>query len=402
MVQLSACLIVKNEANLLSHCLESLSTFVDEIIVVDTGSTDETMEIARKYSAQVHQFPWTEDFSAARNNSLSYAHGEWILYIDADETIDELNANKIRSVINKKDVMGITVRQCIPQQSNNIATAYYSEYCRIFRRHKNIRFKGKIHEQILPSIERVGGKVLRTDIVVYHWAYAINEEKKRCRAERNLRYLLYELEMVQNDSFIYLNLGTTYYELGKKDAAIRALQRALDLDNGSIKRELIGQIHLSLAKLYLELDNFTEAVYHAQMVSSYDPANPLSSYVLATVAVVNKQYKTAVFHLENAIQIAKGETGLFPSVELNLAQIYLELGSCRSALGNILDAEKDFAQSLEYNPSGTLTYVLLGNCRFLHGDIKEAKKMYEFALTIDPSLQNASDGLALCRANTNN
>lgn len=401
MIQLSACLIVKNEANLLPHCLESLSTFVDEIIVVDTGSTDETMEIARKYNAQVHQFLWMEDFSAARNKSLSYARGEWILYIDADETIDELNANKIRSVINRKDIMGITVRQCIPQQRNNIATAYYSEYCRIFRRHKDIRFKGKIHEQILPAIEQVGGKVLRMDIVIYHWAYAINEEKKRCRAERNLRYLLNELEIVQEDSFIYLNLGITYCELGKKDAALRALQRALDLDNGSIKRELIGQIHLCLAKLYLELDNFTKAIYHAQMVSSYDPANPLSSYVLATVAVVNKQYKTAIYHLENAIQIAKGETGLFPSVELNLAQIYVELGSCRSALGNILDAEKDFAQSLEYNPSATLPYVLLGNCRFLHGDTKEAKRMYELALMIDPSLQNASDGLALCRANTN-
>ncbi|TVM00014.1 MAG: hypothetical protein CV087_15955 [Candidatus Brocadia sp. WS118] len=401
MIQLSACLIVKNEAALLPHCLKSLSTFVDEIIVVDTGSTDETMKIARKYSAQVHQVPWIEDFSAARNKSLSYARGEWILYIDADETIDRLNANKIRSVINRKDIMGITVRQCIPQQSNNIATAYYSEYCRIFRRHKDVRFKGKIHEQILPSIERLGGKVLRTDIVIYHWAYAINEEKKRCRAERNLRYLLNELEIVQNDSFIYFNLGITYYELGKKDAAIRSLQHALDLDNGSIKRELIGQVHLCLAKLYLALDNITEATYHAQMVSSYDPVNPLPAYILATVAADNKQYKTAIFHLENAIQIVKGETGSFPSIDLNLAQIYLELGSCRSALGNILDAEKDFARSVEYNPAAALPYVFLGNCRYLQGDTKEAKKMYELALAIDPLLENASDGLALCCTDIN-
>lgn len=399
MIQLSACIIVKNEAFLLPYCLESISTFVDEIIVVDTGSTDETIKIARKYHAQVYQFPWTEDFSAARNKSIMYARGEWILYIDADEVIDRVNASKIRDVIKRKDVMGIIIRQCIPQQINNIATAYYSEYCRVFRRHKDIRFVDKIHEQILPSIERLGGKVLRTDIVFNHWAYAINEEKKRCRAERNLRYLLLESENVQDDPFLYFNLGTTYCELGKKDAALRSFHHALDLDKGNIRRELIGQVHLGLAKLYLELDNFAKAEYHAQMVSYYDPANPLSAYILATVSVVNKQYKTAIVHLEHTIQINKGETGMLPSVELNMAQIYLELGSCRSASGDILDAEKDFARSLEYNPLVALPYVLLGDCRFLYGDKKEAEKMYKHALAIDPSLENARHGLAACLTN---
>ncbi|UJS21767.1 MAG: glycosyltransferase [Candidatus Brocadia sp.] len=399
MIQLSACLIVKNEAFLLPYCLDSIGAFVDEIIVVDTGSTDETIKIANKYKAKVSQFPWTEDFSAARNHSISCARGEWILYIDADEAIDRVNAGKIHDAIKRKDIMGITVRQCIPQRINNIATAYYSEYCRIFRRHKDVRFKGKIHEQILPSIERLGGKVLRTDIVFNHWAYGINEEKKRRRAERNLRYLLDEVENAPYDPFVYFNLGITYCELGKKDAAICSLQRTIDLYTGNIKRELIGQAHLWLAKLYLELDNFTKTEYHARMVSSYDPANPLSAYILATIAVVKEQYKTAIEHLEHAIQISKGETGLLPSVEMDLAQMYLELGSCRSASGDTLDAEKDFVRSLEYNPSGALPYVLLGNCRFLDGDKKEAEKMYERALAIDSSLVNASHGIELCRAN---
>ncbi|GJQ23667.1 MAG: hypothetical protein HBSAPP01_14570 [Candidatus Brocadia sapporoensis] len=397
MKQLSACLIVKNEALLLPYCLESITPVVDEIIVVDTGSTDETIKIAKKYCAQVYQFSWTEDFSAARNISLMHASGEWILYIDADEAIDSVNALKIREAIKRKDIMGITVRQCIPQQTNNIATAYYIEYCRIFRRHKDIRFVGKVHEQILPSIERLEGKVLRTDIVFNHWAYAITNEKKKARAERNLRYLLDELKNVQNDPFLYFNLGTTYCELGKKDAAILSLQQSLVLDNGNIKRELIGHVHLSLAKLYLELDNFVKAEYHARMVSSYDPVNPLSAYVLATVAVLNKQYKTAIFHLEKAIQITRGESGSCPSIELNLAQLYLELGSCRSASGDLLDAEKDLVRSLEYDSSRALPYVLLGNCRFLHGDINQAQKLYEHALAINPSLESASNGLALCR-----
>ena len=132
MVSLSACLIVKNESLLLSRCLESLRSFVDEIIVVDTGSTDNTIEIAHSHGAQVKYFTWIDDFSAARNESLRHASGDWILYIDADEVIDSVNAGKIRQVITQKDIMGATVRQCIPQQAENIVTAFYIEYCVFF------------------------------------------------------------------------------------------------------------------------------------------------------------------------------------------------------------------------------------------------------------------------------
>ncbi|MCR4292358.1 MAG: glycosyltransferase family 2 protein, partial [Candidatus Kuenenia sp.] len=132
MVKLSACLIVKNESGILPRCLESIQSFVDEIIIVDTGSTDNTVEIALRYKAKVHHFQWRNDFSAARNESLQHANGDWILYIDADEIIDEANALKIRSLINREDIMALTVRQCIPQQCNNIATSFYSEYCRVF------------------------------------------------------------------------------------------------------------------------------------------------------------------------------------------------------------------------------------------------------------------------------
>ena len=398
MIQLSACLIVKNEATLLPRCLESIRSFVDEIIVVDTGSTDDTVEIARNYGALVHHFSWIEDFSAARNKSLSYASGEWVLYIDADEAIDAVNAAKIRQVINRKDIMAVTVRQCIPQQTGNITTTFYSEYCRIFRCHPEIRFEGTVHEQILPAIERLGGRVLRTDIVLHHWAYAANDEKKQRRAERNLRYLLAELERVQDDPFLYFNLGMTYRALGQWDAAIRSFHHALDRDDGCIKRELIGQVHLNLAKLYLESGNGTRAAHHAQVVATFDPANPLSAYMLATLAVANEQFNEAIFYLENAIQIARGEAGLFPSVELNLAQVYLELGSCRSATGDFLGAERDFTRSIEYNPSAAQPYLLLGNCRFMCGDKAGAKRMFEHALAIDPSLNDARSGLALCHS----
>src|SRR3990170_2513261 len=396
MVRLSACLIVKNESLLLSRCLESLRSFVDEIIVVDTGSTDNTIEIAHSHGAQVKYFAWIDDFSAARNESLRHASGDWILYIDADEVIDSVNAGKIRQVITQKNIMGATVRQCIPQQAENIVTAFYSEYCRLFRCHPAIRFEGAIHEQILPSIERIGGKVLRTDIVIQHWAYAATEDKKRHRAERNLRYLLAEVKRIPDDPFVHFNLGMTYRELGQQDMAICSFHCSLDKDDGHIKRELIGQIHLNLAKLYLESGNHTKAAYHAQQVAKFEPDNPLSSYILATLAVIDNQFNAAIKYLEKATQIARGKEVLSPSVELNMSRIYLELGCCRSAAGDYDGAEAEFLRSIECNASVALPHLLLGNCRFMRGDLVGARDMYERVLVLDPSVEDARRGLALC------
>lgn len=396
MVRLSACLIVKNESLILPRCFESLRSFVDEIIVVDTGSTDNTTEIARSYGAQVKHFTWVDNFSAARNESLRHASGDWILYIDADEVINVANAGKIRQVITQEDIMGVTVRQCIPQQTENIAATFYSEYCRLFRRHPDIRFEGAVHEQILPSIERIGGKVLRADIVIHHWAYAATEDKKRCRAERNLRYLLAEVKRVPDDPFVHFNLGMTYRELGQQDIAIRSFHCALDKDDGHIKRELIGQTHLNLAKLYLESGNHAKAAYHAQQDATYEPNNPVSYYILATLAVANNQFNTAIRYLERAIQITKGKEGLSPSVDLNMSRIYLELGCCRSATGDYEGAEAEFIRSIEYNSSVALPHLLLGNCRFMRGDLAGARDMYERVLVLDQSREDAQRGLALC------
>ncbi|MCF6149829.1 MAG: glycosyltransferase [Candidatus Kuenenia sp.] len=395
MVKLSACLIVKNEADTLPRCLESIHTLVDEIIIVDTGSTDKTVEIAQRYEAKIYYFQWNNDFSAARNESLRNANGDWILYIDADEIVDITNALKIRTLINRDDIMALTVRQCIPQQFNNIATSFYSEYCRIFRRHPEIRFEGSIHEQILPSIKRLGGKILKTDIIIHHWAYALSKEKKKLRAERNLNYLLKEIEKKPDDSFILFNLGMTCQELGANDLAIQAYLSMLEKPT-DIKNEIIGQSHVNLSKIYLEMNDTAKAIYHALQASVLDTANPLPPYILATIAVAEKKFRKATEYLEAAIQISKGETGLSPCIELNLAQIYLELGSCRYSLHDYFGAENDFLRAIVYDMSAATPYLLIGNSRFMRGDKTGAKEMFERALTINPQLKEAQMGLSLC------
>lgn len=322
---------MRNEERFLPRCLENVRQVADEIVVVDTGSTDRTVEIARDFGACVFHFAWCDDFAAARNESLRHATGDWVLYIDADEIVRPTDLPKVRQTISRDDIMAATVRQRIPQQPGSVTTAVYSEYCRLFRNHPQIRFTGRVHEQILPAIQRLGGQVLRTDVVIEHWAYAATPQKKRQRAERNLRLLLADAGECRGDPFVALNLGLTFRELGDRAEAVRWLERALACDDGQIKRELLARAHLALSQMALARDDLARAEVHARAAEPLDPANPLAIYVQATVAVARNEFANAATYLERTIQIAQESNGHSPTVGMEQAQLLAELNACREA-----------------------------------------------------------------------
>ena len=149
MPQISLCMIAKNEQANLKKCLNSVKDLVDEIIIVDTGSTDKTKEIAKKFGAKIVDFKWKDDFSAARNECLKHATKDWILVLDADEAIDENGSKEIKELIKKeydayllpqinysssRAIAGLT-----PSGSSSEISGYYvSMICRLFRNKKRI------------------------------------------------------------------------------------------------------------------------------------------------------------------------------------------------------------------------------------------------------------------------
>ncbi|MFC1555362.1 glycosyltransferase, partial [candidate division KSB1 bacterium] len=201
--RLTLCMIVKNEENTLPVCLDSVKELVDEIVVVDTGSEDDTVKIAEKYGAVIKHFEWIDDFSAARNESLKYASGDWILYLDADERISPGNAQKIRDIIEDESIAAVNMIEHIPQEKGNLFNTTASDYCRLFRNNNKYRFSGRIHEQILPSILNEGCRVVKSDITIDHWGFGLTPEKKKERADRNLKLLQEELKDDSNDPFVH-------------------------------------------------------------------------------------------------------------------------------------------------------------------------------------------------------
>ena len=188
---LSACLIVRNEARVLERCLTSLSGVVDEIVVVDTGSTDATPEIAAGFGARICRHVWRDDFSAARNVGLDVATGDWILTIDADEYLEAGTRGRIRAVIDRTDADGIllTVRNLLAP--DDLIQSAESRIVRLFRRRDDVRFAGIIHEEVDAAIMRRGGRIVGSPIVILHDGYASDTTQGGgTRAERNLPLLL--------------------------------------------------------------------------------------------------------------------------------------------------------------------------------------------------------------------
>jgi glycosyltransferase involved in cell wall biosynthesis len=221
-IRITAALIVRNEAGKIEKCLESLAGAVDEIVVVDTGSNDDTARIAHSCGAFVSSYVWGGDFAAARNAALDGASGTWILYIDADERLSLPLGRRLHDFIGPASHAGVMLR-LHPRAK---FTAY--EELRLFLRDPRIRFEGRIHEQILPSVLGVcatDGKLIGTSTVALHHVGYEGDLSHKHR--RNLPLLEQAVKEQPNRLYCWYHLGETLAELGRREAAERALLRGI-------------------------------------------------------------------------------------------------------------------------------------------------------------------------------
>ncbi|MDI6603879.1 MAG: glycosyltransferase [Thermoanaerobacteraceae bacterium] len=225
---LSLCMIVKNEENNLLRCLKSVKEIVDEMVIVDTGSTDRTVEIAEGFGANVYYYKWNNDFSAARNFAMDKAEGEWILLMDADDELDGKEAYKIKSLL--KDVkIDAYLFETISYVGDRPGIDTLSNLnVRIIKNKAEYRFTGAIHEQILMSVLQKGGIVREIPIRVYHYGYLNQNIKDKDKRKRNMGILEEELKKDPENPFHNFNMGTEYMALGNNEKAYEHFKKAYD------------------------------------------------------------------------------------------------------------------------------------------------------------------------------
>lgn len=253
--RISLCMIVRDSSRTLTACLESARAFVDEIIVVDTGSQDNTIAIAREFGARISEFPWCDDFSAARNESLRDATGDWIFWMDADDTIDEASGRGLREILRKpypNSTMGFVMQVHCPSSSapSPYATPTAVDHVKLFRNDPRIRFSGRIHEQLLPSIRRLGGDVEWTELFVRHSGSDTSAAGRARKQERDLRILRLELEDDPDSTFTLFNIGMTLLDMGRPAEALDPLARSLQL--AEVGDSHLRKIYALLCQAYWE------------------------------------------------------------------------------------------------------------------------------------------------------
>lgn len=222
-------MIVRDSARTLPACLASIAPWVDEMVVVDTGSGDDTRSLAAQFGARVFDFPWCDDFAVARNESLRHATGDWLFWMDSDDTISAENGHKLRALADAMPEPSPTayVMQVHCPGPPDSADCTVVDHVKMFRNGKSLRFEGRIHEQILPAIRRINGTVEWTDIYVTHSGTEHSVEAKRRKQQRDLRLLEMELHERPAHPFVLFNLGMTYADMEDVEQAIEYLQQCL-------------------------------------------------------------------------------------------------------------------------------------------------------------------------------
>jgi len=215
-MSLSICLITKNEEKNIGRALRSVKKIAGEIIVADTGSIDKTVEIATGLGAQVHSFPWIDDFSAARNFAISHAHSDWVFWLDADEELLPESQNEVLQCLQRRDALAHLVLRLDLQREDESDYGTEMWQLRLFRRCDDLKFQGRCHPDFRPSIDAVakarGQHVYQSNIRLRHYGYL--EEFKKSKLDRAAKLLKLELDDRPGQIYYEIEYGRTLLLLG--------------------------------------------------------------------------------------------------------------------------------------------------------------------------------------------
>lgn len=252
---LSVCIIAKNEEKNISKCLESIQNIADEIILVDTGSIDNTISIAKDFNAKIVEVPFENNFSLARNKAIENASKDWIFFIDCDEIIDISQSNKFKEILNSNK-LGFKLE--LINIINN--KPYPSNYLiRIIKNNSGFYYYGKINEKLMNSLykEDYIDKIENTDLIIYNLGFDYTKNTLLNRCDRNIDILL-SYDDKDKDFLYYYYLGNEYYLLKKYTLAINNYVHSFNLnDNLNIN----SYIAILIIKSYYHLKKFSKAIF---------------------------------------------------------------------------------------------------------------------------------------------
>lgn len=391
---ISLCMVVKDEESYIEGCIKSVLPIVDEIIVVDTGSADGTIEIAKRYGAKIFHHKWQDSFSAARNVYIKHAVMDWLFVLDADERVDSENLLKIddltsdddnftgfsfilRNYTNDSTTLGWSPSEVHNPYRNDFSGWYPTRSIRLFRNRKDIYYSRTVHESVRESINKIDGRMLNLDVPIHHIGDRRGKENKSVKMEMYERLGRRQIQLEQEDAQAYFELGRIYRERGEYELAGKMLQKANEIDEG------YPQIHNELGTVYLKEERFDDAMTAFRKAILLDPSFADAYYNLGNLYERLCEYEKAAEYYRKAIE-----------TNPQFANAYNNLGLVLDERGKINEAIDAYLKAIEINPTLALSYNNLGisllKISRLYGAIENFKK----AIALDTTYFKAHYNLA--------
>jgi glycosyltransferase involved in cell wall biosynthesis len=288
---LSLCMIVKNEERFLRDCLESVKDVVDQIVIVDTGSADLTVDIAKEYGAEIYHFPWCHDFSAARNESLKYATCDWIMWMDADERLaPESTGHFLRILASEK--LPVVYKVNIHSIWKDKSTIQLSSAHRIFNNYKGIYFSGKIHEQIASSASAVNAEERDSNIVIHHLGYGLDVESIKKKNRRNRELLVQMVKESPDSAYAHYTLAQHYSMTDEPEKALNHYEKAYRLNQ--FDAPMTASLLNTMAESHVKLGHYDIAKALCKISVKMIPIQVGGYYLLYKIANKQNNYRDAI------------------------------------------------------------------------------------------------------------
>lgn len=337
MTTISLCMIVKDEEGVLERCLKSVKDIVDEIVLVDTGSIDNTKEIGEKYNCKLYDYKWQDDFSLARNYSFAKATMDYILWLDADDVIEESEREKINNLKKMVDgsVDAYSMRYNYAFDEDGNVSWVFKRY-RLVKREKNFRWFGYVHEYL-----DVSGNLEDTDIT-------INHRREKSSSNRNLK--IYENKISEGETLSTRDIyyyAKELYDNGNYEMAEKYFNEYLDNKDGWIENKIVACNKLS--SYYYDIEDYSKSKRYSLRAFEYDTPRPDSCCIIGDCFQIEGKYKEGIFWYELACNLGEKFKGVFIEPASYTWKPHLNLCICYYKLGDINKAHYHNMEAYKYN-----------------------------------------------------
>ncbi|MGI1690245.1 glycosyltransferase [Thermoanaerobacter uzonensis] len=355
---LSLCLITKDEERNIARCINSVKDIVDEIVVVDTGSKDKTVEIAKSFGAKVIHAKWEEDFSKARNIAIENATCDWILFLDADEEIKREDVDKIRPLLNDETVEAYLfkfVNYAGANLGSGLTEVHYNY--RLFRNNGKLRYIYPVHENLRNVEENRPPIAKNAEVTILHYGYLSEIRVEKNKTERYIKLISKYLEDHPDDKFQHGNLAVEYYNLGNYNKALKHLliaTKGMDVNSYSATRMI-----RYLIGTYAALKDYDTALKIINDAKAYYIDVPDFKFLEGMVYVDQKRYEKAIDMFKECLLMGEYKGMFITMGGTGSYRARYMVAFCNERLNRLNDAVREYIEVLKENPNYQEVFIRL-------------------------------------------